>query len=222
MRVLHLSPRRRDDYLARALVEAGHVVETASDEAEALLLCAEAAFDAVVLEAQDLAHAPLGRLASAAAPAALALVLDEARSAERARALREGADACFVRPVHFREFEARLAALVRLTPHPSAAETSASGARPRLALDPALRAARLAGRSLVLTSGEYRLLDYMAARAGEIIEAERLLRDVWGEQDDPHPDQVRSAVARLRRKLSQSLGAPLLSTVRGHGYRLEI
>ncbi len=221
MRLLHITLRRRDDYLARALVQAGHVVEAASDEAEALLLCADGAFDAVVLEAQDLAHAPLRRLARAAAPAALALVLDEARSAERARALREGADACFVRPVHFREFEARLSALVRLTPHPSAAETLAAGGRSGLILDPVLRTARRAGRVLALTSGEYRLLDYLAARPGEVVEPERLLREVWGEQENPSPAQVRSAVSRLRRKLRDGLGAPLLTTVRGHGYRLE-
>ncbi len=220
MHLLHLSLRRRDDYLAKALTQAGHVVETAPDEAEALLLCADTAFDAVVLEVQDLAHAPLRHLSEAVSPAALALVLDQATTAERTRSLREGADACFVRPVHFREFEARLSALVRLTPR-HAPENPISVGKPVLVLDPASRTARLADRSLILTGGEYRLLDYLATHAGEVVEAERLLRDVWGEQDDPRPEQVRTAVARLRRRLSDGLGAPLLTTVRGHGYRLE-
>jgi two-component system OmpR family response regulator len=214
MRLLHAAHRPRDAYLAKALAQAGHVVETAADLAEALLICADGDYDALLLEVADLTDIPVRRLAQAAGRGVLVLVVDRAAAADRTAALRDGADACFVRPVHFMELEARLCALARLGPAGAAAEGA-------LSLDPAGRAARLGERSLALPAREYGLLDYMAGHAGEVLSAEQILEHVWGERDDPRPELVRTAVARLRGKLRGAFGQPFLVTLRGHGYRFD-
>jgi two-component system OmpR family response regulator len=173
VRLLHVARRPGETYLTQALVEAGHVVETATDLGEALLAAPAGAYDGLLVEVGDLAQVPIARLVQAAEGGALVLIADQAEPAARTRALWAGADACFVRPVHFMELEARLSALVRLAP--GGVDDSP------LALDPATRMARFADRGLVLPAREFRLLDYMTRHAGEVVSAAQILEQVWGE-----------------------------------------
>ena len=214
MRLLHIARRPGEAYLAQALIEAGHVVEKAADVGEALLAAPAGAYDALLVETSDLADVPIERLVHAVEGGVLVVIADQAEPADRTRALRAGADACFVRPVHFMELEARLSALVRLAP---GAPTHSP-----FALDPASRMVRFADRGLLLPASEFRLLDYMARHAGEVVSAAQILEQVWGETGDPKPELVRTAVARLRAKLVETFGRPFLVTLRGHGYRLDV
>lgn len=211
MRLLHASHRPRDLYLAKALIQAGHVVETLENLTDAAEAGAGEDYDAVLLEVAALADAPLALLSRWGAP--IVLVADRAEPRERVAALRAGADACLVRPVHAVELEARLNALVRHAP--------AVGSETPLTLDPVARVAGLDGRILRLPAREYALLVYLADHAGQVLTAEQILKHVWGESDDPRPERVRMALARLRQKLEATFGRPLLTTVRGHGYRFD-
>jgi DNA-binding response OmpR family regulator len=60
---------------------------------------------------------------------------------------------------------------------------------------------------------------YLAARAGELTPARKLLEDVWGE---PWADtnKVHQAIYRLRRQLGEPADSPFLVAKRGHGYGL--
>ncbi|WP_165188956.1 response regulator transcription factor [Caulobacter soli] len=213
MRLLHVLRRPGEAYLAQALIEAGHVVEMASDIGEALLVAPAGAFDGVLVEVADLTQVPIARLVEAVEGGVLVIIADHAEPADRTRALRAGADACFTRPVHFMELQARLAALVRLAPSPAADSP--------FRLDSATRVARFADRELTLPASEFRLLDYMSRHAGEVISAAQILEQVWGETGDPKPELVRTLVARLRARLVETFDQPFLVTLRGHGYRLD-
>lgn len=212
MRILYAAIPMRDGYLPRALQEAGHVVETAADVAE-LLLMAGTGFDAALVESPTLVALPVARIAAAGRPASLVLVVDRAGVSERTQALRDGADACFVRPVQFMELEARLSALVRLG--------HGRGADESLTLDGPSRTARVDGRRVILSAREFAVLDYLAAHAGEVVSVEQVAAHVWGEAEEAGAERLRSTVARLRGRLSEALGRPLVATVRGHGYRLD-
>jgi DNA-binding response OmpR family regulator len=115
---------------------------------------------ALLVETADLDQVPIARLVQAAEGGVLVIVADQADPKARTRALRAGADACFTRPVHFMELEARLSALVRLAP--------GAAADSPFVLDPATRTARFADRDVVLPASEFRLLDYMARHTGEV------------------------------------------------------
>ncbi len=215
MRLLHASHRPHDLYLVRALGQAGHVVETLNTLDDAASASAGEDYDAVLLEVADLADAPLHALTRCADHRLLILIADHASPAARAAALRAGADACLIRPVHVVELEARLAALVRLTP------ATPRERRTGLDLHPASRTVSLESHALPLPAREYALLAYMADHPGQVLTAEQILKHVWGDSDDPHPERVRKATARLRRKLETAFGRPFLTTIRGHGYRFD-
>ena len=62
------------------------------------------------------------------------------------------------------------------------------------------------------------LLAAFVRRAGEVLSRDELLRQVWQIEFDPGSNVVDVYVAALRRKL----GANVVETVRGHGYRLRV
>jgi DNA-binding response OmpR family regulator len=78
------------------------------------------------------------------------------------------------------------------------------------------------GRPLHLTHQEFRLLKYLAERAGHVVYRSELLRAVWGYPDDSsNTRSVDHAIARLRRKIEPDPNEPrFVRTARGDGYSL--
>jgi DNA-binding response OmpR family regulator len=68
---------------------------------------------------------------------------------------------------------------------------------------------------VVVPEREFLLLRHMMARGGETASRERLLEEVWGLGFDPGSNVVDVCVGRLRARL----GADVIETVRGVGYR---
>ena len=170
----------------------------------------------MLIEAPRPDPAPIGRIARAAGSAVLVLVVDAAVPSETTAALREGADACFVRPVHFMELEARLTALGAACA--AAVSPGALGRRP----GPRSGRPHRRGSAIAAQASPCANMRCSTAcwRRGEAVGAGEILQQVWGGDADFGPDRVRTAVARLRVKLAAALGRPLIETVRGHGYRL--
>ncbi len=74
-----------------------------------------------------------------------------------------------------------------------------------------------------LTGTERKLLAYLGARAGETVEARRLLTDVWQYSDAARSRTVTMTISRLRRKIELDASQPRrLLTILGEGYRLEV
>lgn len=87
-----------------------------------------------------------------------------------------------------------------------------------LRLDLVRRTATVAGREVELTSREFLLLETLARHPGQVLSREQLLDRVWGMSHDPGSNVVDVYVGYLRRKL----GADLIQTVRGVGYRMAV
>ena len=132
-----------------------------------------------------------------------------------ARALEAGAADYLVKPFSPAELVARVGlALRRRTP-------PAPFVLGELAIDRAKRRVTVAGRPVRLTATEYRLLHALSLDAGGATTYEALQRRVWGGRGRGNPQAVRSAVRKLRRKLSDDIGRPkYILTERGLGYRM--
>jgi DNA-binding response OmpR family regulator len=83
-------------------------------------------------------------------------------------------------------------------------------------LDLRTRRAAVGDRSVELTSREYALLEVLLRHPDQVLSREQLLSHVWGYDFDPGSNVVEVYVRYLRRKL----GADVIETVRGMGYRL--
>ncbi|SMF55137.1 Response regulators consisting of a CheY-like receiver domain and a winged-helix DNA-binding domain [Streptomyces sp. Amel2xC10] len=86
-----------------------------------------------------------------------------------------------------------------------------------LRVDTAARRVLLAGTEVVLTAKEFAVLEQLVVRAGEVVSKAEILEHVWDFAYEGDLDIVEVYVSALRRKL----GAGLIGTVRGAGYRLE-
>ena len=87
--------------------------------------------------------------------------------------------------------------------------------------DPYARLLNVAGRVIPLTRREAQLLDFMLERPGQFFTSEVLIRDAWEDQRLA-PEQVRTYIVRLRRKLEESQAPARLANKPRLGYALNV
>lgn len=201
--------------LRDALAEAGFVVDLAADGEEALFLGETEPYDVVVL---DLGLPRLDGLTVLkrwrAARRAMPVLILTARDAwsEKVAGLNAGADDYLAKPFVMPELVARLQALVRRA-HGLVSPQISLG---RLVVDTAAQRVLLGGVPVRLTGLEYRLLTYLALRAGQVVSKTELTEHLYAQDFDRDSNTLEVMVGRLRRKL----GDELIETLRGQGYRL--
>ena len=210
MRLAYLAAGRPDPYLLKALRDAGHLVEATDRHG-----LDGGGFDALILDAPDVSPEAVRQMAASAGGAFVLVV--GAPGEACAGLLRAGADACLPRPVSLIELQARLEALARARGRRPDEPAPAGGLR----LLPASRAAALGERTIPLTAQEFRVLEVLVQRSGEVLTPADIVRLAWGEASDVDPALVSTYVARLRAKLERPFGIEMIRAVRGHGYRFE-
>ena len=138
---------------------------------------------------------------------------------DRVKGLQSGADDYLVKPFSIAELEARLEVLQRRAALPSsdAPTTLQVG---DLHMDLLNQAVQRQGVTLVLQPREYKLLEYLMRHPGQVVTRAMLLEHVWGYHFDPQTNVIDVHISRLRQKIDRGFEPPLLTTVRGAGYRL--
>lgn len=90
-----------------------------------------------------------------------------------------------------------------------------------LTIDRARHTATRAGRTLNLNPLCYRILLLLAQAYPAVVTRSELTQKIWGE-DPPDSDVLRSHIYLLRKSLDKPFPRPMLSTVHGVGFRLEV
>lgn len=128
-----------------------------------------------------------------------------------------GADDYVCKPFSVRELVARVG--VRLKRRPAAAlETEFDFGD--ISVDFRMQLARKGPHRLDLSTREFALLRYFVEHRGEVLNRDRLLKDVWGFSEGMQTRTVDNFVAKLRRKIEVDEDHPqYIRTVHGSGYR---
>ena len=140
--------------------------------------------------------------------------------ADRVIGLELGADDYVTKPFSPRELVARIKALLRrVQPPGEEVKTLEVGA---LRIDPVSYRVQRDGKTLPLSTLEFRLLYYLASRPNRVFSRDQLLDAVWGNDRFVTPRSVDVYVRRLREKVEANPEKPeYLKTVRGAGYLFE-
>ena len=214
------------DYLRHGLTQEGFIVDVASDGIDGLHQACEGQYDLMVLDGMlpglD-GLAVLAALRQQKHTQSLPVLMLTARGdvEDRVKGLQSGADDYLVKPFAFSELVARLHVLMRRAQGSHAADATVLKLAD-LELDLLRRKAQRAGQRLDLTAKEFSLLTLLLRRQGEVLSRTELAVQVWDMNFDSETNVVEVAVRRLRTKLDVPFELPLIHTVRGMGYVLEL
>src|ERR1700748_1749184 len=137
---------------------------------------------------------------------------------DKVEGLQAGADDYVAKPFHFEEVLARVQALLR---------RSGGWASPELAcgavsLDTRAQTVKVNGAPVELTTFEYRILEHLMLRAGEVISKTELTERLYDEESERDSNVIEVLGGRLSRKLDPQDSVKPMETLRGRGYRFAL
>ena len=207
-------------YLRQGLAEAGFTVELMTDGESGLRAAEKSEYDLlicdVMLPGRD-GFSVVAGLRKSGQRIPILLVTARDQVDDRVRGLDVGADDYIAKPFAFAELLARVRALLR-----RASSSDADVYRVAdLVVEVRRRRVERAGRRIDLTPREFALLLFLLEHMGEVVPRTLITDRVWGMNFDSDTNVLDVQVRRLRAKIDDGAGDPLLHTVRGVGYVLE-
>ncbi len=209
-----------DDEIARRIIAgltpAGFAVERADNGVDGYTMGVDGGFDAAILDLglpgmQGLEVLQRWRREGHSLP--VLILTARGTWSEKVDGLNAGADDYISKPFHIPEVAARLKALIRRTSgHASPVLTHG-----RVTLDTAAGRVMLDDEPVELTARELRVLNYFMHRVGRIVSQADLVEHLYTLDESRESNTIEVYISRLRRKL----GADIVKTVRGLGYRMD-
>jgi DNA-binding response OmpR family regulator len=207
----------------------GHRVTWARRGDEALRLAADQPFDLVLLDLglPDVDGVHVAReLRSLQADCVIVMLTARRDEMDVVVGLESGADDYLTKPFGLTELLARVRAHLRRA---SSSVPSPVYEFADLRVDVAARRCLVRDSEITLRAKEFDLLARLSADAGRVVSRETLMADVWDEHWFGSTKTLDVHMAALRRRLTLAAEhadppalLPTITTLRGHGYRLEL
>ena len=207
--------------LKEQLAAQGFTVDVAADGEEGLFAGKEYPLDIAVIDL-GLPKLPglelIRELRKAGKTFPILILTARDRWQDKVEGLQAGADDYVAKPYHFEEVLARMQALLR---------RAGGWASPMLEcgpirLDTRSQTVALDGKGIELTTFEYRILEHMMLRAGDVISKTELTERLYDQDYERDSNVIEVFIGRLRRKLDPAESLNPIETLRGRGYRFSI
>ena len=207
--------------LAGKLGDEGFAVEQAADGREGLYFALEYPVDLAIIdlglpEMSGLDIIRQAREQGKTYPILIRTARD--RWQDKVDGLSAGADDYVVKPFHYEEVSARVNALLRRAGG-WASSTLAAGP---VTLDMSRQDVKVNGGAIELTSFEYKILEYLMVRAGEVISKTELTERLYDQDFERDSNVIEVFIGRLRKKLDPDNSIKPIETLRGRGYRFAL
>ncbi|NOX67948.1 MAG: response regulator transcription factor [Gammaproteobacteria bacterium] len=214
-----------DDTLREALcsqlVDAGFGVEQAADGREGLYFATEYPIDLAIIDLglPELSGLDVIKELRAHGKTYPILILTARdRWQDKVDGLSAGADDYVVKPYHFEEVSARVNALLRRSGGWSSAVFNAGP----VSLDTSRQELKVNDVVVDLTSYEYRIIEHLMMRAGEVISKTDLTDRLYDQDFERDSNVIEVFIGRLRKKMDPENVFKPIETLRGRGYRFAL
>ena len=210
------------ELVSTALRYEGFSVESAASGSEALRAVEVGYPDLVLLDVQlpDFdGFVVQSRLVNVGIKAPIIFLTARDGTADKVRGLTMGADDYITKPFSVDELIARVRVALRRSGHRTVEPVALSFADLELHED--THEVLRAGRVVELTPTEFKLLRYLLANPRRVLSKNQILMHVWRYDFDGDVTVVETYIGYLRRKID-TVGVPLIHTVRGVGYSLRL
>ena len=207
--------------LAAQLADAGYAVEQAADGREGLYFALEYPVDLAIIDLglPEVSGLDIIREAREKGKAYPILILTARdRWQDKVDGLSAGADDYVVKPFHFEEVGARVHALLRRS---GGWASSVMTAGP-VVLDMARQEVSVNDTPVELTSFEYKIIEYLMLRAGQVISKTELTERLYDQDFERDSNVIEVFIGRLRKKLDPENALKPIETLRGRGYRIAL
>jgi two-component system response regulator PhoP len=207
--------------LAAQLTESGFAVEQAADGKEGLYFALEYPIDLAIVdlglpEMSGLDIIREVRKQGRSFPILILTARD--RWEDKVDGLDAGADDYVVKPFQFEEVIARVNALVRRSGGWASSEMIAGP----VSLDLSRQELKVNDVAIELTSYEYKIIEYLMVRAGQVISKTELTERLYDQDFERDSNVIEVFVGRLRKKLDPDNSIKPIETLRGRGYRFGL
>lgn len=128
-----------------------------------------------------------------------------------------GADDYLTKPFEIEELKARIAALTRK----QTSQKQEVFQTQNLQLNSTQKQVTYADKNINLSRREYQLLKFLMLNQGKTLSSSFIYEHVWESTYHNASNTVAVHIRRLRKKLDQRFKIKLITTVHGHGYKLE-
>jgi two-component system response regulator PhoP len=207
--------------LVAQLIESGFAVEQAADGKEGLYFALEYPIDLAIIdlglpEMSGLEIISEVRKQGKSYPILILTARD--RWEDKVAGLDAGADDYVVKPFQFEEVIARVNALVRRSGGWASSEMIAGP----VSLDLSRQELKVNDVAIELTSYEYKIIEYLMVRAGQVISKTELTERLYDQDFERDSNVIEVFVGRLRKKLDPDNSIKPIETLRGRGYRFAL
>ena len=132
--------------------------------------------------------------------------------------LSAGADDYVVKPFHFEEVSARVNALLRRSGGWASSQLDAGP----VSLDMSRQELKVSDAAIELTSFEYKIIEYLMVRAGQVISKSELTDRLYDQDFERDSNVIEVFIGRLRKKMDPDNSIKPIETLRGRGYRFAL
>ncbi len=197
----------------------GFAVDTASTAQDGLYLAIEYPLDAAIVDIglPDFSGIELiKKLRERQSGLPVLLLTARSRWQDKVEGLEAGADDYLAKPFHYEELLARVNALLRRSQGQSQPVLRFAN----IELNTLSQEVTVGGRSVELTAYEYKVLEYLLFRKGEVVSKTVLTEHIYDEDFERDSNVIEVFIGRLRKKLDPDGVTQPIETLRGRGYRI--
>jgi len=207
--------------LAAKLAESGFAVEQAGDGREGLYFALEYPIDLAIVDLglPEMSGLDIIREVRAQGKDYPILILTARdRWEDKVDGLDAGADDYVVKPFHVEEVTARVNALLRR----SGGWASSLLIAGPVSLDMSRQELKVNESIIELTSFEYKIIEYLMIRAGQVISKTELTERLYDQDFERDSNVIEVFIGRLRKKMDPHNVIKPIETLRGRGYRFAL